>query len=98
MLKIKNPKSIIGMTFRVGEYTLEEAEEHNDRYTFSFQDKYKNWAIIHLSRNPIWDKEKSVNMYRIDNGTGRIHSISADWFSEIANVQWTFETSLKELH
>ena len=97
MLKIKNPKKIIGMQVIGDKYTLREVEEHDDRYTFSFQDTYTNWVIIHISRKPEWDKENNRNMYRVDNGTGRVHRISADWFGIFDNVQWTFDQSIKDL-
>lgn len=97
MLKIKNPKKIIGMQVIGDKYILREVEEHDDRYTFSFQDTDTNWVIIHISRKPEWDKEKNRNMYHIDNGTGRIHRISADWFAIYTNVHWTFDQSLKDL-
>jgi hypothetical protein len=97
MLTIKNSKKIIGMKVVGDVYTLKEVEEHDDRYTFSFQDKRTNWAIIHIHRKPDWDAENARNMYRVDNGTGRVHRISADWFTDIKNVQWTFDQSLKDL-
>ena len=97
MLKIKNPKDIIGMTLVGGKYTLKEAEEHGDRYTFSFKDSNRNWIIIHIYRKPEWDAAEDRNMYRVDNGTGRNHRVSAKWFSMIKNVQWTFDQALKDL-
>ena len=97
MLKIKNPKKIIGMQVVGDKYTLKEAEEHGDRYTFSFQDTNTNWAIIHISRKPEWDSEHNRNMYRIDNGTYRDHRVSAEWFGLKKNVQWTFSEALKNL-
>jgi hypothetical protein len=97
MLTIKNPKKIIGMKVVGDVFTLKEAEEHDDRYSFSFQDKRTNWAIINISRKSEWDAENARNMYRVDNGTGRIHRISADWFAIYGNVHWTFDQSLKDL-
>jgi hypothetical protein len=97
MLKIKNPTDILGMNFVGGKYTLKEAEEHSDRYTFAFKDRNTNWAIIHIYRNPEWDSEHNRNMYRVDNGAGRDHRVSAKWFGMIKNVQFTFNEALKEL-
>jgi len=97
MLVIKNPNDITGMNFVDGKYTLREAEEHDDRYCFSFQDTDRNWAIIHIIRQPRWDIEDSRNMYMVDNGKFSNHWISADYFSKIKNVQWTFNQALKDL-
>jgi hypothetical protein len=97
MLKIKNPKKIIGMKVVGGKYTLKEAEEHDNIYCFSFEDKDTNWVIIHIHREPEWDAENARNMYRVDNGAGRSHRISADWFGSIGNVQFTFTEALKVL-
>ena len=97
MLVIKNPKDITGMNFVDGKYTLREAEEHSDRYCFLFQDTDTNWVTIDIFRQPKWDSEQSKNMYRVDNGVFRSHWISADWFSKIRNVQFTFTEALKVL-
>ena len=97
MLKITNPKDIIGMNGVGGKYKLKNVEEHDDRYTFAFQDTNTNWAIIHIYRKPIWDSERSVNMYSVDNGTMRNHRVSAKWFGMIKNVQLTFNEALKDL-
>ena len=97
MLTIKNPKKIIGMKVVGGKYTLKEAEEHDNSYCFSFQDKDTNWVIIHIHREPEWDSEESRNMYKVDNGTGMGHRISAKWFSNINNVEFTFKQALKVL-
>jgi len=97
MLKINNPTDILGMNFVGGKYKLKEAEEHDDRYTFSFQDKRTNWAIIHIHREPKWDSDHNRNMYRVDNGAGLDHWVSADWFGDIKNAKWTFNEALKDL-
>lgn len=97
MLKIKNPTDILGMNFVNHKYTLKEAEEHDDSYCFAFQDTDTNWAIIYIYRNPKWDDEKSRNIYRVDNGAGRDHWVSADWFGDIKNAKWTFNEALKDL-
>lgn len=97
MLKITNPKDIIGMNGVGGKYKLYAVEEHDDRYTFEFKNTKSNWVIIHIYRKPIWDSERSVNMYSVDNGTGRNHRVSAKWFSMIKNVQLTFNEALKDL-
>jgi hypothetical protein len=97
MLIIKNPKDILGMNFVDGKYKLYAVEEYGDRYTFEFKTTKSIWAIIHVYRQPEWDSEKSRNMYKVDNGTGFQHRISADYFSKIKNVQFTFTQSLKPL-
>ena len=97
MLVIKNPKDITGMNFVDGKYTLREAEEHSDRYCFLFQDTDTNWVTIDIFRQPKWDAEDSKNMYKVDNGKFGNHWISADYFSKIKNVQWTFNQALKDL-
>ena len=97
MLVIKNPTDILGMNFADGKYTLREAEEHDDRYCFSFQDTDTNWAIIDIFRQPKWDSERMENMYKVDNGKFDNHWISAKYFGMIKNVQFTFTEALKEL-
>jgi len=97
MLKIENPNRILYMNFADDKYQLKEAEEHSDRYTFAFTDTNSNWAIIDIFRQPKWDDEKSRNMYRVDNGAGRDHWVSADWFGDIKNAKWTFDEALKNL-
>jgi hypothetical protein len=97
MLKIKNPTDILGMNFVGGKYILREAEEHSDRYTFSFQDTDTNWAIIDIFRQPKWDAAEDRNMYRVDNGKFDNHWISAKYFGMIKNVKITFTEALKDL-
>ena len=97
MLVIKNPTDILGMNFADGKYTLREAEEHDDRYCFSFQDTDTNWAIIDIFRQPKWDSERMENMYKVDNGKFDNHWISAKYFGMIKNVQFTFTEALKPL-
>ena len=97
MLVIKNPTDILGMNFADGKYTLREAEEHSDRYCFSFQDTDTNWVIIDVYRQPRWDIEDSRNMYRVDNGKFRNHWISAQYFGMIKNVKLTFNQALEDL-
>jgi len=96
MLVIKNPTDILGMNFADGKYTLREAEEHDDRYCFSFQDTDTNWAIIHIFREPKWDAAEDRNMYRVDNGKFDNHWISAKWFGIIKNAKLTFNSALKD--
>ena len=97
MLHIKNPNDITGMNFADGKYTLREAEEHSDRYTFAFVDTNSNWAIIDIFRQPKWDSEQNVNMYRVDNGKFDNHWISAKYFGIIRNMKFTFTQALKDL-
>jgi len=97
MLVIKNPTDILGMNFADGKYTLREAEEHDDRYCFSFQDTDTNWVTIDIFRQPKWDAEDSKNLYRVDNGRFISHWISADYFGVIKNMKWTFNQALKDL-
>jgi hypothetical protein len=97
MLKIKNPKDILGMNFADGKYTLREAEEHDDRYCFSFQDTDTNWVTIDIFRQPKWDDEDNKNLYRVDNGRFSSHWISAQYFGVIKNMKWTFNQALKDL-
>jgi len=97
MLIIKNPKDILGMNFVDGKYKLYAVEEYGDRYTFEFKTTKSIWAIIHIFREPKWDAAEDRNMYRVDNGKFDKHWISADYFSKIKNVQWTFNQALKDL-
>jgi hypothetical protein len=98
MLKIKNPNDIAGMNFIDGRYKLHRVAEQNDRYRFEFRDtEEQKWVCVDIFRKPKWDDEEKRNMYTVDNGKFTNHWISADYFSKIKNVQWTFNQALKDL-
>ena len=96
MLVIKNPKDITGMNFVDGRFTLRDVETYYDKYRFAFKETGR-WVYVDVYRQPKWDSEDSKNVYRVDNGRFSSHWISADYFSKIKNVQWTFNQALKEL-
>ena len=96
MLHIKNPDDIKGMNFINGRFTLRGVEVFYEKYRFAFKETSR-WVYVDVYRYPKWDSEQNVNMYRVDNGTGMNHRISADWFGNIENVRWTFTQSLKDL-
>jgi hypothetical protein len=96
MLVIKNPNDIKGMNFVNGRFTLREIEENDNRYRFGFKETGR-WVYIDVYRQPKWDSEQSVNMYRVDNGKFDNHWISAKWFGMIKNVHYTFTHALKDL-
>ena len=96
MLHIKNPNDITGMNFVDGRFTLRSVETYYDKYRFAFKETGR-CVYVDVYRQPEWDSEKSRNMYKVDNGTGLHHRISADYFSKIKNVQFTFTESLKLL-
>lgn len=95
MLVIKNPKDITGMNFVDGRFTL-RCETYYDKYRFAFKETGR-WVYVDVYRQPKWDSEDSKNVYRVDNGKFDKHWISADYFSKIKNVQWTFNQALKDL-
>lgn len=98
MLRIKNPNDIVGMNFIYGRYKLYRVVEQDDRYRFEFRDtKEQKWVCVDIFRKPEWDGEESRNMYKVDNGTGMGHRISAKWFGQIKNVKFTFTEALKPL-
>ncbi len=96
MLVIKNPKDITGMNFVDGRFTLRDVETYYDKYRFAFKETGR-WVYVDVYRQPKWDSEDSKNVYRVDNGKFDKHWISADYFSKIKNVQWTFNQALKDL-
>jgi len=96
MLHIKNPNDITGMNFLSGRFTLRDVETYYDKYRFAFKETGR-WVYIDVYRQPKWDSEQNANMYRIDNGKFDNHWISAEYFSKIKNVQFTFTESLKLL-
>lgn len=96
MLNIKNPTDILGMNFSDGRFKLYRVETHNDRYRFEFKET-NGYVYVDIFREPKWDAEDSKNVYRVDNGKFINHWISADYFSKIKNVQWTFNQALKDL-
>jgi hypothetical protein len=96
MLHIKNPKDILGMNFVDGRFTLRDVETYYEKYRFAFFETGR-WVYVDVYREPKWDSEDSKNVYRVDNGRFINHWISADYFSKIKNVQWTFNQALKDL-
>jgi len=96
MLVIKNPNDITGMNFVDGRFTLRDVENYYDKYRFKFKETGR-WVFVDVYRQPKWDDEEGRNMYRVDNGKFDKHWISADYFSKIKNVQWTFNQALKDL-
>jgi len=96
MLVIKNPNDITGMNFVDGRFTLRNVETYYDKYRFAFKETGR-WVYVDVYRQPRWDIEDSRNMYMVDNGKFSNHWISANYFSQIKNVKWTFNQALKEL-
>jgi hypothetical protein len=96
MLHIKNPNDIIWMSFLDGRFKLRNVETYYDKYRFAFKETGR-WVYVDVYRHPKWDSENSKNMYRVDNGKFNSHWISAEYFSKIKNVQFTFTESLKLL-
>jgi hypothetical protein len=96
MLVIKNPNDIIWMSFLDGRFKLRNVETYYDKYRFAFKETGR-WVYVDVYRHPKWDSENSKNMYRVDNGKFNSHWISAEYFSKIKNVQFTFTESLKLL-
>ena len=96
MLKIKNPNDIKGMNFVDGRFTLREIDENDNRYRFGFKETSR-WVYIDVYRKPKWDSERMENMYKIDNGRFHNHWISAKYFGQIRNVNFTFTEALKDL-
>ena len=96
MLVIKNPDDIKGMNFVNHRYTLLGVEIYYEKYRFAFKETGR-WVYVDVYRQPKWDSEQNVNMYRVDNGKFDNHWISAKWFGIIKNVKITFNSALKDL-
>ena len=96
MLYIKNPDDIKGMNFINGRFTLRSVETYYEKYRFAFKETSR-WVYIDVYRQPKWDSEQNVNMYRVDNGKFDNHWISAKWFGIIKNAKFTFNSALKDL-
>jgi hypothetical protein len=96
MLYIKNPDDIKGMNFINGRFTLRSVETYYEKYRFAFKETSR-WVYIDVYRQPKWDSEQNVNMYRVDNGKFDNHWISAKWFGIIKNAKLTFNSALKDL-
>jgi hypothetical protein len=95
MLHIKNPDDIKGMNFVNHRYTLLGVEIYYEKYRFAFKETGR-WVYVDVYRQPKWDSEQNVNMYRVDNGKFDNHWISAKWFGIIKNVKITFNSALKD--
>ena len=96
MLHIKNPNDIKGMNFVNHRYTLLSVEIYYEKYRFAFKETSR-WVYIDVYRQPKWDSEQNVNMYRVDNGKFDNHWISAKYFGIIRNMKFTFTQALKDL-
>jgi len=96
MLKIKNPNDMKGVKFLNDRFTLREIEENDNRYRFGFKETSR-WVYIDVYRTPKWDSERKENMYKIDNGRFDNHWLSAKYFGQIKNANFTFTEALKDL-
>ena len=85
-----------GVKFLNGRFTLREIEENDNRYRFGFKETSR-WVYIDVYRKPKWDSERNENMYKIDNGRFDNHWISAKYFGQIKNANFTFTEALKDL-
>ena len=85
-----------GVKFLNGRFTLREIEENDNRYRFGFKETSR-WVYIDVYRKPKWDSERKENMYKIDNGRFDNHWISAKYFGQIKNANFTFTEALKDL-
>ena len=85
-----------GVQFLNGRFTLREIEENDNRYRFGFKETSR-WVYIDVYRKPKWDSERMENMYKIDNGRFDNHWISAKYFGQIKNANFTFTEALKDL-
>ena len=85
-----------GVQFLNGRFTLREIEENDNRYRFGFKETSR-WVYIDVYRKPKWDSERMENMYKIDNGKFDNHWISAKYFGQIKNANFTFTEALKDL-
>jgi hypothetical protein len=96
MLKIKNANDMKGVKFLNDRFTLREIEENDNKYRFGFKETSR-WVYIDVYRTPKWDSERKENMYKIDNGRFDNHWISAKYFGQIKNANFTFTEALKDL-
>ena len=85
-----------GVKFLNGRFTLREIEENDNRYRFGFKETSR-WVYIDVYRKTKWDSERMENMYKIDNGRFDNHWISAKYFGQIKNANFTFTEALKDL-
>ena len=85
-----------GVKFLNDRFTLREIEENDNRYRFGFKETSR-WVYIDVYRKPKWDSERMENMYKIDNGRFDNHWISAKYFGQIKNANFTFTEALKDL-
>ena len=85
-----------GVKFLNGRFTLREIEETDNKYRFGFKETSR-WVYIDVYRIPKWDSERKENMYKIDNGRFDNHWLSAKYFGQIKNANFTFTEALKDL-
>lgn len=100
MLTIKNWDKMIGESFVNDRFRCSNFEETFSNLSFWFKDLDDKipaggvWVTIY--REGEYDPEKGHLMYNVAYPMCSPHRVGADWFSDIDNARWTFETALKD--
>lgn len=97
MLVIKGWNKLLGDTFLDGRFIFSNFEEEPTLLGFWFKDLEQAGGVwVHIERTARFDNEKNIPMYTIKYPNCTLHRIGVDWFSDIDNARWTFETALKD--
>lgn len=99
MLTIKNWNKLIGETFVDGRFLFSNFVETGTKLQFWFKDLNSNnssYGIwVDIERQGQYEPEYGYKMYKVIYPKGGEHRIGANWFGDIDNARWTFETALK---
>lgn len=98
-LKIQNPNRVEGNGYWNGRFVCTWSVETDTNYRFQFRDTESpstRFLWIEVSRFGSWDDLEGRWMYSLDyQNSGAGHFVSADYFSDMNNVNWTFGECLK---
>jgi hypothetical protein len=99
MLTIKNWDKLLGDRFVYDRFMFSNFEETGTKLRFWFkdlQDKIPAGGVwVEIERKSVYAKDRGYGMFRVIYPNCNEHKIGADWFSDIDNARWTFETALK---
>lgn len=99
-LRIKNIDRMIGTQFWNGIFFCTKAYESETNYRFQFKDTRDDASRIvwvEINKNGRWDDEAGDWTYNLNYPNIKSHHlVTANWFSDWANVMETFGSALKK--
>lgn len=96
MLVIKNWKKIIGDSFLDDRFLCTNFEEKPTLLSFWFKDLKEAGGIwVEINRQKEWSPTDNEWLYTLIYPNSYKHYVTADWFSDIDNARYTFQTALE---